>query len=50
LPIVEQEFQGRAGAVAEDIDGTLQGVVAGSLSANGAEAIDALTEIDRFGG
>src|SRR5713101_8695552 len=50
LPVVEQEFEGGAGAVAEDVDGALQGVVAKTLSAHGTEAIDAFAEIDGFGG
>ncbi len=50
LPIIEQAFERRARAVAEDGDGTLQGVVAEHLPAHGTEAIDAFAKIDRCSG
>ena len=49
LTIVEQELEGRARAVAEDVDGALKGVVTQALAAHGTEPIDAFAEIDRFG-
>ena len=48
LAVIEQEFERRARAVAEDVDGALQGVVAQDLPAHGREAIDAFAEIDRL--
>jgi len=50
LPIIEQEFERRARAVAEDGDGALQRVVTQGLAAHGTEAIDAFAKIDRLGG
>ena len=50
LAVVEQEFQGGARAVAEDVDGALQRVVAQALSAYSTEPINAFAEIDRFDG
>ena len=47
LAIVEQEFQGGARAVAEDVDGALQGVLVQSLPAHRPEAIDALAVMPR---
>ena len=50
LSVIEQQLQRGPGTVAEDIDGTLHGVVAQALATHRSEAIDAFAEIDGFRG
>jgi hypothetical protein len=50
LAIIKQEFEGGAGAVSKDIDGALDGILPQALMADGAESVDAFSEIDGFGG
>jgi len=50
LSVVEQELNRGAGAIAEDIDGTAEGIIAQHLSAHGHEPIYALAKIDGLGG
>jgi hypothetical protein len=50
LPVVDQKFERRACAVAEHIDGALEGVVAQGVPAHGRESINAFAKIHRFGG
>src|SRR4029453_1163364 len=50
LTVIEQEFERGARAIAKDVDGALQGIVAEALSAHCGESIDALAEIDRLRG
>ena len=50
LAVVEQEFEGRGGAVSKHKDGTAEGVFIEHLAAHGSQAIDALAEIDWLGG
>src|SRR5215472_6197253 len=47
LAIVEQQLERRARAVAEHVDGALQGVIAQPLTAHGREPIDAFAKIHR---
>ena len=46
LASVDQEFEGRAGAVAKDVDRAAQGILSEGLATHGGQPIDALTEID----
>jgi hypothetical protein len=50
LPIVGQEFERRAGAVAKDVDGPAQGILAQHLAAQRREAINAFAAVDRLYG
>jgi hypothetical protein len=46
LAVVDEEFERGAGAVAEDVDGPAQGILAERLATDSREAIDAFAEID----
>ena len=46
LPIIAQEFERRARAVAKHVDGARQGILAEDLPTHGTEPIDAFPEID----
>jgi len=50
LAIVGQEFERRAGAVAEDVDGAAQRVLGQGLATERGEAIDAFAAIDGLHG
>jgi hypothetical protein len=50
LAIVGQEFERRAGAVAKDVDGAAQWIVAQCLATQGREAVYPLPEINRMYG
>jgi hypothetical protein len=46
LPIIDQEFERGASAVAKDVDRATQGIVAECLTTDGGEPINAFTKID----
>jgi hypothetical protein len=50
LAIVGQEFEGRAGTVAKDVDGSAQRILLQRLATEGREAIYSLAEVDGLHG
>ena len=50
LPVIAQDFECGARAVAEDVERATEGIVTEDPAADGRESIDAFTEIHRLRG
>ena len=50
LAVVGQDFQGRGGAIAKDIDGAFERVVTQALATHSGEPIDSFSKVNGLGG